>query len=167
MAGKWTKYRGKLPKLPVQSDDPTYGEKVDQRKAELLDRSDEALAQQLVEMKDEVAAIEARVKDLGATREAINQILVSRWEEKGQEKVTFTFGTFSIGDEPYPSVKDEAKLFEWLKKQKLGDLIKKTVNWQTLKAAVKEQLEDGKPVPTVEDSGMSLFLKQIIKVGKA
>jgi hypothetical protein len=43
-------------------------------------------------------------------------------------------------------VSDEA-LFAWLNGEELGDIIKPTVNWQTMNAALKERMASGKDLP--------------------
>lgn len=42
---------------------------------------------------------------------------------------------------------DKPKLFKWLRENGLGDLIREDVHAQTLKAAVRERLEEGLPIP--------------------
>lgn len=49
----------------------------------------------------------------------------------------------------YVKVADQPTFFAWLRDHGAGDLIKETVNTQTLKAWAKEQLENGAEIPAV------------------
>lgn len=56
-------------------------------------------------------------------------------------------GRITLQSDLRVQVKDQPGLFGWLKRNKLGDLIKETVNASTLKASLKKRIIDGKPLP--------------------
>lgn len=73
---------------------------------------------------------------------------LSRWDEDKRQVVTIS-GRIGLTGDMFVSVTPGAKdkLFAWLKKRKLGDLIQPGVNSSTLRAFVKNRTKEGKDVP--------------------
>lgn len=71
-----------------------------------------------------------------------------RMELDGVENVRYDgIGRVSITADLRVSVKDKDGLFGWLKKRKLGDVIKPTVNASTLTAMIKGLIKKGGELP--------------------
>lgn len=73
---------------------------------------------------------------------------LERWDEDARKPIIIT-GRISLTGDMFVSVPKEnkPKLFAWLRKMKLGDLIQDTVNGSTFKAFVKERTIAGKKLP--------------------
>jgi hypothetical protein len=69
-------------------------------------------------------------------------------------------GTCYVAADIYPSVKDETALFAFLRKNEAASLIKETVHPATLKAYVKEQIENTNTIP----DGVEVFPKNKVRI---
>lgn len=71
-------------------------------------------------------------------------------------------GTFYLSSDLFPRVLDRELLFQDLQARGAGDLIKPTVNAQTLKAYVKECLENKNEIP----KGIETHSKTVVRIRK-
>lgn len=69
-------------------------------------------------------------------------------------------GTFYVQVEAYPQVKDNLKLITWMKDNDRGDIVKETVNYQSLRGIINEQLEANLETP----EGVEVFMKREIRL---
>jgi len=126
---------------------------------------DRAVTQDLVQkgieletLKEEIERSEAELK---ALKDRYNELRLTEIPEL-MEKVgvasggrggftTATGARISLRNDLHVGYnkEEEEQVFAWLKENGLGDLIKPTVHNATLKAVVRERLEDGKPIPPI------------------
>jgi len=110
------------------------------------------LAEAVRDLKAEIKSREAATKKLKATLEEIQtEILPAKMEAEGMQTVTVAgVGRLSNAPQFRASVKAEHKMDmqEWLRINGFGEMIQETLNSSTLKAWVKEQMEEGNEVPT-------------------
>jgi hypothetical protein len=107
--------------------------------------------------------LEADEKKLNEDADALNDEFVEYMELNGLQKFTVKgVGTCYIAGDIYPQVKDVEKMHAWLKDNGFGDMIKPTVNHNTLKAFCKEQLEAKNKVP----AGVKVFPKSTVRILK-
>ena len=165
--GLYTKYRDELPRF--QNDKP-YQQKVDAAKRALLGLPGSqkpgrraaqaanvaALARQFAKVKRAKKKLEDKIGDCNVELEALSQLLTDRLETEETQAVELRGGiTVSLKDEPYPFVTDRRKIFAWIKKRKMLDLL--TVHHQTLKGLVGDALKAG--TPSAIPDGVELFIK--------
>lgn len=78
------------------------------------------------------------------------EMIPEKMEEMGIERVTFEgIGRISLTPDVFVSTKPgmRDKLFAWLRKHKLADIIQPSVNSSTLRAFVKDRMREGKEIP--------------------
>jgi len=116
----------------------------------LRDERDD-LKKQLTVNNEALEAVEARILYIANAR-GITQI-----RKEG-------VGLISVVPDPYPKVLNVEALIEWLDDNGHGGIAKRTVNFNTLRAWVKEQKENSNelPPPTVleDKAGQTLRLKR-------
>lgn len=103
---------------------------------------EEKLKKQLVDLHKEQELTENELSEHMATEE-LNKFTVDK------------IGTVYLHSDIKPAVKDESKFFAFLRSNGAGALIKEAVQYQTMKAYVKEQLELKNIVP----AGIDVFSK--------
>lgn len=162
MAGKYQHLRGKVAPFQLES---AYQEKVNATKKELLGAdyfegvNVAKLAAAFATADREKKRLEALISVLNVELTALSQLLVDNLESESQQKVELASGALIyLQDSPYPQVKDKAKLFEWIKKEKLVNLL--TAHHQMLKGMCSERLIAGQPPPP----GVEVFLKTEARV---
>lgn len=151
---------------PVRGDDEKEERRKDPFREKYKDQQDHMkLARALSKVEAELEAHEAEGKKMRAEYDVLrieilpdlfdqkgleNQTLdgLSRYDEESGKIITIT-GRISLTADMFVSVPkgNKDKLFGWLKKMKLGDLITPNVNSSTLKAFIKERTKAGKAVP--------------------
>ncbi len=113
-------------------------------------------ANELADLSDDIDKKEDVVKDLKARKDHLRKVLIPDLMKKAGLVNSQNKGSFTIpGRKIYletrvnASVTEAMKpaLFAWLRKQKLGDMIKEVVHSQTLSAFVRGRREDGLTVP--------------------
>lgn len=111
-----------------------------------------SLIEQIVEMK----ALKEQIDELNALKSELQKqydklrlfdIPNTMAEQGDTRSITGEFGRCTLTADLYVKPKDKAKLHEWLQESGNGALIVPTVNAQTLKAFVKEQLQNGEQLP--------------------
>lgn len=95
--------------------------------------------------------LEAQLKEANAEFDVLRlEVIPQRCEDEGIESMKIEgVGRLSLTGDLYVSVKagQQVSFFGWLRRERLGDLIKPGVNASTLRAFTKERLKHGKPVP--------------------
>jgi len=86
------------------------------------------------------------IKDL---RMLAEEVLCAQMEAVGIESFKTSRGTFYTRSDFYASIPPDNRpvIFEWLRDNDLGSLIKETVNSRTLSATIKEMMAEGETVP--------------------
>lgn len=157
--GKWTNLRGKFP-LRVPGEQ-AYLEKVDNERAL---RASVSLADLMVEFEQlnaEKDEHEDVVKGINVKLEALQQLMISRFDELGVTSMRTVSGrTLYQQIEPEPSVAEPQKLEKYIEDNPDLEYLYK-VNHQSLKSLVKGMLEEGKDTE-VETMGVSVFLREKI-----
>jgi hypothetical protein len=150
--GKYTHLRHKLPAFEKSDNGmAAWFSKVDKWKRDFLgvESAENAnaarLAAEYAQRDAEKKQLEAQIAQLNIELEALSQLGVESLESDGLQKIDLAAGGYvSISDKPYTSVSDRAKIFAWIKKNKMQDLL--TMNYQTLSAINNERLVAGKPL---------------------
>ena len=107
----------------------------------------------LFALKKKKSQIEESLKKVNVEITELATVTLAKLMEDGEvEKFTIagkSGGTIFLGQELYASVlaDDRPKLYDWMRNNGCGDLVKDWVFPQTLTAFCKERLGDGKPVP--------------------
>lgn len=153
--GKWTKYRGEFPeRLVALVDKKTIYQEYDIRKLEYkvaeLDRLRKQLEQQKTDNQIEL--------------EAASEVLLQRWEVDGdtQQVKRESLGMLSRVDDLYVRVSNLDEFKQWAKDNNMANIVKETVNANTLTSSVKDLLADGNPIP----EGVSIFTKSRIRASQ-
>lgn len=109
------------------------------------------LAQRLAELRDQISSKEAEVSLLKEEREILQKkVLPEKMGADGMQNVTVKgVGRLSIRPDMQVSVLAENRtlLQRWLKDNGFGELVVETINSSTLKAFVKEQVNEGNDLP--------------------
>lgn len=112
------------------------------------------LAAALVELKDQKEDYAKRVKYLNSQIDKITiEVLPDKLAEDGFRSVNLANGgQIKLSPQAYCSTRAGQKdaLFSWMMDHGFEDLITEVINASTLKAFVKEQTEQGNPVPPDE-----------------
>ncbi len=149
--GKFDKYKGVVPsyKQAVADIKDTFKGKPE---GELLDDFSELKGEKKKRVED--------LKETEKTLTAITEVLVEDMEERELTQLKNSrLGLFSVRTKVYVTVNDKQKLFQWLRDNDYGDLIKEEIHHQTLNELFSEILTNGS-LP--EDAGVSVFLKSNI-----
>jgi len=154
--GKYKHLRGKLPKF---KNPPAWQEKVNDAKTLYVKLDTTDLGREFANFKVRKSTLEANIKDINTELEALSQLIVDRLEDGELEAIELANGIkVAIKDEPYASIDDRKKFYDWIKKTKQSGLLK--INFQTLNAITKEMLIAGKKNPP----GTKIFMKTSAKV---
>ncbi|WP_308415401.1 gp33 family protein [Sporanaerobium hydrogeniformans] len=127
-------------------------------------------ATKLKNLKDRKAELEEITKEVSAEIESAEQELLSIMTEDEIPKFVHAGTSFSMTNKVFASARADKKdeLFEALRENGLGDLIKEQVNAQSLRSAVIEQMEDNDDeLPKWLDGLVNVFEKPVINLRKA
>jgi len=160
--GKYGKVIEKLGLTQAPSADPQRDELVKAVQQRMREDASDAgeqmnagyLARHYFELRKEKDRITEEEKNINLELEAVQQLIVQKFEEEGMSRIVLDDGA-SVGssEEPYPVVKDPDALRRWVVKNKLEGML--SLNHNTLKALTKQLLIDGQPVP----EGVDVFYK--------
>ena len=111
-----------------------------------------ALARKMAQVQKRKEELEDSLKEANAAFDVLRlELIPKRMEEQGdlQSMTIRNLGRLSLTPDVHVSIKAEMKdrLFAWLKKRRLGDLMQTTVNSGTLRAFVKDRTKNGKEIP--------------------
>lgn len=156
MAQKAGKYSEVVSRLPRLEEEPNYQDKVNLKKAELLEaHADEpttaltsgaSLARKYQQFRALKEDIETELADLQIALTAIEQMLTERYEIEGVTNMKLDDGS-SVGVqfEPYAQVIDRAASKQWAVANGYEDRL--MLPWQLMNAITKEHLLNGEPEP--------------------
>lgn len=154
--GKYRHLRGKLE--PFQNP-PAWQQKVMEVKAGYISLDTKDLGTEFASLKARKSTLEHEIKSINTDLEALSQLIVERLEDGDLEGIELANGIkVGIKDEPYASIDDQKKFYDWIKKTKQSKLLK--INFQTLNAIVKDLIISGKKNPP----GTKVFMKTSAKV---
>lgn len=107
------------------------------------------LGKALEEEKAEKARLEKQLRDCKARIEQTEQQLIEQLTMAGLDSFTANNHKFTPTTTIYASCPEEDRpaLFAVLREQGSGDLVKETINGNTLSAWVRDRLEHGVPIP--------------------
>lgn len=109
------------------------------------------LAARLAELRDQISNKESEVSLLKQEREILQKkVLPEKMSADGMQNVTVKgVGRLSIRPDMQVSVLAENRMLlqRWLKDNGFGELVVETINSSTLKAFVKEQVNEGNDLP--------------------
>lgn len=152
--GKWSKFKDTLKRY---QPDASWQAQVDVVKANYLKLTDEQLKGEYNRWRIFKDHHELEVKKANTAIEALAQIVVDRFEDKGVTSMKFSDGTqLILKDTPYPFVENEELFMKWIKRKKLTGMLK--MNYQTMAAMVNTMLLEGKVLP----DGINVFMKTSI-----
>lgn len=123
-----------------------------------------ANAQQLAVLGDELESLRVRLDEIAAEKKLVQERFddlrtrqlpelmraLGLATEDGRGSFTLASGArISLRTDMYASVvkAKEPELFAWLRSNQLADMIRETVNPQTLRAFCRERAEEGTPLP--------------------
>ena len=122
------------------------------------------LCQEYKRLSDDLDLAEAEVTRLKGERGILSDEMVQKFEQAGLQSAKMEgLGVFYVNATARPSVVDESLLFADLKRRKMGDLIRYSVNAQTLAAAVRELREKKEP----DLAGIAIYEQTAIRMRKA
>ena len=114
---------------------------------------------QLIRLKLEKKKYEGKVSALNGSIGEIENRLLTVFEAKNLKSLQLKgMGEVHVIEEAYPTITDSDKLFSDLKKMGAGDLIRTTVNIQTLRGFCNERLATSQKLP----SGVKIYYKSRI-----
>lgn len=117
----------------------------------------------LKELLNKKKDLEAALSNLNSEIEDHQIKFVELMEMHSMQKFSINdVGTFYLSSDLFPRILDRELLFQDLKARGAGDLIKPTVNAQTLKAYVKECLESKNEIP----KGIETHTKTMVRIRK-
>lgn len=106
------------------------------------------LIEEMKSLGDRLDALDAEKKPLQAEYDRLRlEAIPSAFAEEDITSVTGGFGRCTLTSDLYVSAPNKQALHEWLESSGNGDLIQPTVNAQTLKAFVKEQMKAETELP--------------------
>lgn len=109
------------------------------------------LATQFKALRDLTTEMEAQVENIKAARDHIAQVLLpEKMDAEGMGTVNVKgIGRIAITQQIRASVKkdDQPLLRQWLRNNGYGELVTETINSSTLKAWVKERIEEAEEYP--------------------
>lgn len=109
------------------------------------------LGEAMKSKKDELVRLKETMAEVQGHFDALRKHIVpEKMEKSGIESVKLTgVGRLSVRGELYASIdsKSKFKAYEWLKNNGYSDVVKMGVNPSTLKASVKECIENGVELP--------------------
>ena len=153
------KYRHLRGKLPAFENPPAWQEKVTKVKGNYLSLDTKDLGQSFADFKSRKRILEDKIKEMNTELEALSQLIVERLETGDLQSIELANGIkVGIKDEPYASIDDQEKFYDWIKKTKQTGLLK--INFQTLNAMTKDMIISGKKNPP----GTKVFIKTSAKV---
>ncbi len=128
-----------------------------------------ALADRLKALRDEKAALEESLKGTNAAIEQVEQELVNAMVAEEMQNFVRGGQMFYLTTKVFASAVPERKidLFAWLKSNGYGDMVQETVNYQTLAAFVREQLDEAEELPPDLQPLVNVFEKTTVGLRKA
>ena len=109
-----------------------------------------ALVEQMDALRKQKKELQEQIKDINASLENLELMLLTRMKEAGLQNFKTDKGLQAIIKKDlfvHVDKTKEGELFEWLQETGRGDVIKPTVHHQTLKAIIREALENAIPIP--------------------
>ena len=111
------------------------------------------LTRQLRDLKREKDEAEAALKEINKKYDQLRKITIPEVMEATDPDLSKLsikgIGTLYLKTDLYAGIKDKEAAFEWLRENGYSDLIGETINGSTLRAWMKEQLEEGTELPDV------------------
>jgi hypothetical protein len=147
--GKYAEIIDDLPRL--KAENPTYQNKVNDRKKEILEEIGDALSSSSLallyrQQRQEKEEIEAQLSLANLDLEAITQLLTDRYEIDEISSVSLDDGdTVRVDLEPYAKIEDAQKLWDWAKANDMERSMQ--LPWQTVNSMMKEMLLQGMNEP--------------------
>ncbi len=118
----------------------------------------------LHELLDEKSELDEAAKKLASEIDSIQRKFIDLMEAHKVKNFTIdNVGMFYLSSSIYPRVVDQQQLFADLRQRGAGTLIKETVNSNTLRAYVKECLENSNEVP----KGVDVYAETKIRMRRA
>ena len=173
MAGKYKKLRNAV---PAYQESSSFQEKVEAFKLGLYgENPEDANVGNVTTLFDvlwhEKRKLEEQIGEINVKLEALSQVGLAIFESQGIDKMTVNETPIWLKDELYVSVpgkkgtperlENDAKLYAWLKKNKMLSLRILTLPNATLRQIVGEQLLAGRPAP----EGVKFSIRTTMRVG--
>ena len=128
------------------------------------------LADQLRALREQKKNLEERVKALNAEIDALDAKLVQAMIDQETQSFNRSGKLFYLKTVTRASAKagEQERLYQWLKDNGYGDLVKETVNAQTLTGFAKELMEENDDeLPGDLADMVNIFEKQTVAMRKA
>src|SRR5438270_13906606 len=103
--GKWSHLKqqdGIVRQVGAQDGGSERRARVDKLKALLQQLGTTEILEKMVDVKANKEKLEEQIKSINEGLDAVNEVLVARWEDEGIDKISAgQLGTFSLIDTPY------------------------------------------------------------------
>lgn len=126
-----------------------------------------SLARRLVEIDAEQDDLGSKVSALKDERAGIEAQLIDQYAMAGVQSVRVDGKSVYLRHDTYAKILDKDKLIPVLRRTKHGDIVKETVNSNTLSALVREIFDGQHKVPKAWDGVLTVSDKFSIRVVKA
>lgn len=126
------------------------------------------LSQELKDLRDHKDALSEQLKEVNARIEDTETALAEAMVSKEMQNFTRDGFTFYLRDQLFASaVKDRREeLHDWLKENGYGGLVKEVVHANSLRAFVKEQLEEADELPEGLRDLVNVYEKTTVGIRK-
>lgn len=114
----------------------------------------------LVEIKKRKDELKKETRMITQEEDELTEVVRTAMDEDLLSKFTFAGHTFFARNDNYPRVLEPDALHEFLRTEGRTDMIKETVNLQTLRSFIRERDEDNLELP----DGVELFTKKRIGI---
>lgn len=98
-------------------------------------------------IEEELDRLEVATKVAKQRRAELEEILIPAMDNAECPRIVIAGMTFFRRNDAYPRVKDQDGLFKYLQEEGRADLIKPTVNAQSLRSLMLERMRENQPVP--------------------
>lgn len=162
--GKWSSFKESLPIFHEEN----HRDRIEKMKQDLRERDNTNILCMIAACKNEKQQISEREKELNLALEACTEVINSRWSEEGIESVKIEdVGRFTLAPEPYTKIINTEAIKQFIKINdfdRVNEIIRETVQWQSFNSYIKERLEKGLPLPSNEAA--MVFIKESIRFTK-
>ena len=119
------------------------------------------MLRQFQNLKSEKESLKLRATLLEKQIQELMPQLVTGFEAEKMQSINLTgVGTFYLEAQTFPKVEDNDTLIAWMKRNKMRDLVKTTVNYQTLRGLVNERLKNNLSIP----EGIVTYNEVVVKM---
>jgi len=123
----------------------------------------------LADVLTKIRELKAELRVLEEQRDALQDIVLARFEESGVQRITLDgVGTLHLITTVFPEYpQGKRAAVEALKRSEYRELVQETVNHNTMRAFLREFLDDGRPLPPELDGVVSIGTRHSVGFRRA